>query len=225
MVRITISQAAFDAIAGTLPFPLGSVSYENASNAKGERYVWLDPKVVEHPSGPSWSGRELQRSDFAAGGGGFGMSGEDNAQRAICFAARSAARREETNRARGNGRQGRPPAPCVARAHALPTRGSARRTIGYAVRPPAAPGHPLLCGMAPLMPWCDRGAPRALALRPSPRRGDSHARPPPAPSCCGGSNRRGSGRQGRARALRPALQARLRAARTRELPTHSVPMR
>ena len=48
MVRIAISQAAFDAIAGMLPFPLGSVSYENASNAKGERYVWLDPKVVEH---------------------------------------------------------------------------------------------------------------------------------------------------------------------------------
>jgi hypothetical protein len=42
MVRIAISQAAFDAIAGMLPFPLGSVSYENASNAKGERYVWLD---------------------------------------------------------------------------------------------------------------------------------------------------------------------------------------
>jgi hypothetical protein len=48
MVRIVISQAAFDAKAGALPFPLGSVSYENASNAKGERYVWLDPKVVEH---------------------------------------------------------------------------------------------------------------------------------------------------------------------------------
>jgi hypothetical protein len=48
MVRIAISQAAFDAIAQTLPFPLGSVSYENASNSKGERYVWLDPKVVEH---------------------------------------------------------------------------------------------------------------------------------------------------------------------------------
>jgi hypothetical protein len=48
MVRVAISQAAFDAIAGMLPFPLGSVSYENASNAKGERYVWLDPKVVEH---------------------------------------------------------------------------------------------------------------------------------------------------------------------------------
>jgi hypothetical protein len=48
MVRIAISQAAFDAIAGMLRFPLGSVSYENASNTKGERYVWLDPKVVEH---------------------------------------------------------------------------------------------------------------------------------------------------------------------------------
>ena len=68
------------------------------------------------------------------------MSGEDNAQSAICFAARSAARREETNRARGNGRQGRPPAPCVARAHALPTRGSARRTLGYVARPLAALG-------------------------------------------------------------------------------------
>ena len=203
MVRIAISQAAFDAIAGMLPFPLGSVSYESASNERGERYVWLDPKVVEHPSGPSWSGRELQRSDFAAGGGGFGMSGEDNAQSAICSAARSAARREETNRARGNGRQGRLRAPCVARAHALPTRGSARRTIGYAVRPPAAPGHPLLCGMAPLMPWCDRGAPRALALRPSPRRGAILMRGcRPLPPAAGEANRRGGGRQGRARALR-----------------------
>ena len=54
------------------------------------------------------------------------MSGEDNAQSAICFAARSAARREETNRARGNGRQGRLRAPCVARAHALPTRADPR---------------------------------------------------------------------------------------------------
>jgi hypothetical protein len=34
MVRIAISQAAFEAITGKLPFPLGSVSYENASNAK-----------------------------------------------------------------------------------------------------------------------------------------------------------------------------------------------
>jgi hypothetical protein len=48
VIRIAISAEAFEAIAQTLP--LGSVSYENAratSNEKGERYVWLDPKVVE----------------------------------------------------------------------------------------------------------------------------------------------------------------------------------
>ena len=43
MIRIAISQAAFEAIAKTLP---GSVSFENKSNAKGERYVWLEPGVV-----------------------------------------------------------------------------------------------------------------------------------------------------------------------------------
>jgi len=48
VVRIAISAEAFDAIAQTLPLPLGLVSYENASNEKGERYVWLDRKVVEH---------------------------------------------------------------------------------------------------------------------------------------------------------------------------------
>jgi hypothetical protein len=44
VIRIAISAEAFEAIAKTLP--LGSVSYENASNEKGERYVWLDAKVV-----------------------------------------------------------------------------------------------------------------------------------------------------------------------------------
>jgi hypothetical protein len=48
VVRIAISAEAFEAIAQTLPLPLGSVSYENARNEKGERYVWLDRKVVEH---------------------------------------------------------------------------------------------------------------------------------------------------------------------------------
>ena len=37
MIRIAISQAAFDAIAATLA--LGSVSFENKTNAKGERYA------------------------------------------------------------------------------------------------------------------------------------------------------------------------------------------
>jgi hypothetical protein len=45
MIRIAITQAAFDAIAATLP--LGSVSYENHVNERGERYVWLPPNVVD----------------------------------------------------------------------------------------------------------------------------------------------------------------------------------
>jgi hypothetical protein len=45
MVRIAITQAAFDAIARTLPF--GSTGYENATNDKGERYVWLPRAVVD----------------------------------------------------------------------------------------------------------------------------------------------------------------------------------
>ena len=45
MIRIAITQAAFDAIAATLP--LGSVSFENAFNERGERYVWLPPNVVD----------------------------------------------------------------------------------------------------------------------------------------------------------------------------------
>lgn len=45
MIKIAISQAAFHAIASTLP--LGSVGYENATNERGERYVWLAPHVVD----------------------------------------------------------------------------------------------------------------------------------------------------------------------------------
>ena len=45
MIRITITQAAFDAIAATLP--LGSVTYENHVNERGERYVWLPPNVID----------------------------------------------------------------------------------------------------------------------------------------------------------------------------------
>jgi hypothetical protein len=45
MVRIAITQAAFEAIAKTLP--LGSVGYENKVNAKGEHLIWLEPSVVD----------------------------------------------------------------------------------------------------------------------------------------------------------------------------------
>jgi hypothetical protein len=45
MIRIAITPAAFEAIAATLP--LGSVGYENATNEKGERLIWLEPNVVD----------------------------------------------------------------------------------------------------------------------------------------------------------------------------------
>ncbi len=45
MIRIAISEAAFEAIAKTLA--LGFVSFENASNEQGERLVWLEPRVVD----------------------------------------------------------------------------------------------------------------------------------------------------------------------------------
>ena len=48
-------------------------------------------------------------------------------------------------RARGTGGKDAR-APYVARAHALPARGSARRTTGYVARPPAALGHPPFVG-------------------------------------------------------------------------------
>jgi hypothetical protein len=40
MIRIAITVEAFEAIARTLP--LGSVHYENKTNERGERYVWLE---------------------------------------------------------------------------------------------------------------------------------------------------------------------------------------
>ena len=45
MIRIAITAEAFEAIAKTLP--LGSVGYENKVNEKGERLIWLDPRVVD----------------------------------------------------------------------------------------------------------------------------------------------------------------------------------
>jgi hypothetical protein len=44
MVRIAISQAAFDAIASTMA--LGSLGYENQTNEKGEGLIWLDHATV-----------------------------------------------------------------------------------------------------------------------------------------------------------------------------------
>ena len=46
MVRIAISQAAFDASAATLP--LGSVGYENATNERGERLIVMAGVGLEY---------------------------------------------------------------------------------------------------------------------------------------------------------------------------------
>ena len=45
MIRFAISQAAFDAIARTLP--LGSVGYENKTDEQGQKLIWLDRAVVD----------------------------------------------------------------------------------------------------------------------------------------------------------------------------------
>ena len=63
MVRIAISQAAFDAIAKTLA--LGSVGYENKTDEQGNRLIWLPPEVVDRAALAAGRGRELQRRDFA----------------------------------------------------------------------------------------------------------------------------------------------------------------
>jgi hypothetical protein len=45
MIRIAITQAAFDAIARTLP--AGSISYEPAVEEGGLRYIWLEARWVD----------------------------------------------------------------------------------------------------------------------------------------------------------------------------------
>ena len=45
MIKIAISVEAFEAIARTLP--LGSVGYENETNERGEKLIWLDRAVID----------------------------------------------------------------------------------------------------------------------------------------------------------------------------------
>ena len=45
MIRISITQAAFDVIARIMPF--GSVNFEAGVDDKGERYIWLPRAVVD----------------------------------------------------------------------------------------------------------------------------------------------------------------------------------
>jgi hypothetical protein len=45
MIKIAITEAAFDALASTLP--LGSVGYENQINEQGERLIWLEDAMAD----------------------------------------------------------------------------------------------------------------------------------------------------------------------------------
>ena len=45
MIRIAISQSAFEAIART--FPLGSMSFENAIDENGDRLIWLERRMLD----------------------------------------------------------------------------------------------------------------------------------------------------------------------------------
>jgi hypothetical protein len=45
MIRIAISQAAFEAIARTLPF--GSMSFENKIDEDGNRLIWLERRMLD----------------------------------------------------------------------------------------------------------------------------------------------------------------------------------
>jgi hypothetical protein len=45
MVRIAITQEAFEAIARTLPF--GNVRFENKTDEHGDRLIWLDRGIVD----------------------------------------------------------------------------------------------------------------------------------------------------------------------------------
>ena len=60
MIRIAISQSAFDAIARTMPF--GSVNFEAGVDDKGERFIWL-PRGCRSAALATRSWRELQPRD------------------------------------------------------------------------------------------------------------------------------------------------------------------
>jgi hypothetical protein len=45
MIKIAITQAAYDAISATLP--LGSMGYESEPNQHGERLIWLEDAMAD----------------------------------------------------------------------------------------------------------------------------------------------------------------------------------
>jgi hypothetical protein len=45
MIRISVTDAAFEAIAATLPF--GSAGFEREPDASGQRHIWLERRFVD----------------------------------------------------------------------------------------------------------------------------------------------------------------------------------
>jgi hypothetical protein len=45
MIRIAITEAAAKAIAATLPFD--GVAYETETTTDGQRFIWLEPRIVD----------------------------------------------------------------------------------------------------------------------------------------------------------------------------------
>jgi hypothetical protein len=45
MIRISVTEAAFAAVAETLPF--GNVGFETQRNERGEHMIWLEARVVD----------------------------------------------------------------------------------------------------------------------------------------------------------------------------------
>jgi hypothetical protein len=71
MIGIAISQAAFEALAATLP--LGSVAYEKELNERGECHVGVEPQVVNRlramrGPGESYSDVILRLIELSQGG-------------------------------------------------------------------------------------------------------------------------------------------------------------
>ena len=63
MVRIAITQAAFEAIAKT---PVGGVGCDNATNAKGERLIWLDLLLARQLTRSTVLSEQISKLDKSA---------------------------------------------------------------------------------------------------------------------------------------------------------------
>jgi hypothetical protein len=68
MIRIAITQAAFEAIVRTLP--LGTVSFENRITENGDRLIWLEPRVVDRLRALRGAGEDYSQVILRVGCGG-----------------------------------------------------------------------------------------------------------------------------------------------------------